>query len=123
MVRLGAGLVNRCKDALPGAPHFLSMIKTLAIIAVQGLGNKDRQGVAHRRVEEPAVERHFAVQHGGIGLAIAPLWQHASGHLVECHGNRKALGVQIPAGGLTAPQERIQIGRRASTDVLYGRMG
>ena len=82
MVRLGAGLVHRREDPLPGPPHFLGVIKTLAIVAVQGFGAEGRQSVAHGGIKERAIQRYLAVQHGRIGLAIAPLRQDASGHLV-----------------------------------------
>jgi hypothetical protein len=82
MVRLDAGLVHRREDSLPGTPHFFGVIKTLAIVAVQGSGEEGRQAVAYGGIEERAVQRHLAVQQSGIGLAIAPLRQDAGGHLV-----------------------------------------
>src|SRR5262245_33733119 len=93
MVSLGAGLVHRREDPLPGTPHFLGVIKTLAIVAVQGSCEEGRQGVAHGGIEERAIQRDLTVQYGRIGLAIAPLWQNTGGHLVQGHGNGKALSV------------------------------
>ena len=107
-------LIFRCSASLKTCcqAHRISsaLWNRLDRLTVQRLAEELDQPLPDAGVELLGFDHQFVVGHRRVGLAIAPLRQHActQRHLVEGHRRRVSLRIQVPLPGLAVAQERVQ---------------
>ena len=93
--------------------------RTARLVGGRGPGGRRRSAASRTAASNRSASRRASSSTmRGIALAVAPAGQDAGRHLVERHGGRVPLGLEVPAAGPAIEQEGVEVGLGADEEVL-----
>ena len=122
---LDLALFRFLEDLLPRPPHLVSVVEPFGRVPIECLAEKGDQSLPDAEVKLLCIEDEVAVGHRRVRLAVAPFWQNPrpEGHLVERHGRRIPLRMQVPPLRLAIGEERVPVIGSAHLDVVERGLG